>query len=104
METEIESYLCKSVLVQKGVPKPLAIRQGERSQDGSVMDRRVEAGHPYSGGCRAGLHGARVSALCTKREFPAFVELLGRPIRVPFLAFAGNWRCHLGKTAHELDR
>ena len=104
METEIKSYLCKSVLVQKELPKLLASRQGERSQDGAAMDRRVEARQPYSGGCRVGLPVARVSALCTKREFPAFVELLGRIMRLSFPAFAGKWRCHLEKMAHELDR
>jgi len=75
METEIESYLCKSVLVQKGLPK-LPIYRRERSQGGAVMCRRVEARQLHSGGCHFGLHVARVSALCTKREFPAFEELL----------------------------
>jgi hypothetical protein len=81
METEIESYLCKSVLVQKGLPKPL-IHQRERSQGGAAMCRREEAGQLHSGGCRVGLQVARVSALCTKRGFPASEELLEGSIRL----------------------
>ena len=77
METEIESYLCKSVLVQKGLPK-LPIYRRERSQGGAVMCRREEARQLHSGGCHVGLYVARVSALCTKREFPASEELLER--------------------------
>jgi hypothetical protein len=86
METEIESYLCKSVLVQKGLPKLLIFDQGERSQDGAVMCRREEAGQLHSRGWRVGLRVARVSALCTKREFPAFEELPGGRIRFPLSA------------------
>jgi len=82
METEIKSYLCESVLVQKGLPKPLNI-QGERSQGGAVMCRREEARQLHSGGCHVGLYVARVSALCTKREFPASEGLLEGSIRFP---------------------
>ncbi len=85
METEIKSYLCRSVPVQKRVPKPLILHQGECSQGGAVMCRREEARQPHSGGCRVGLHVARVSALCTKREFPASEELLKRYMRLPSL-------------------
>jgi len=77
METAIKSYLCRSVPVQKGLPKPLS-NQGGRSQGGAVMCRREEAGQLHSGGCHIGLYVARVSALCTKREFPASEELLER--------------------------
>ena len=83
METAIKSYLCKSVLVRKGLPKLLILYQRERSQDGAVMCRREEAGQLHSGGCRVGLPVARVSALCTKRGFPAFEELLERLMRLP---------------------
>jgi hypothetical protein len=83
METAIKSYLCRSVPVQKGLPKLLSFYQGERSQDGAVMCRREEAGQLHSGGCRVGLPVARVSALCTKRGFPAFEELLERLMRLP---------------------
>jgi hypothetical protein len=78
METAIKSYLCESVLVQKGLTKLLR-NQEERSQGGAVMRRREEARQLHSGGCRIGLYVARVSALCTKREFPASVELLEEP-------------------------
>ena len=81
METAIESYLCKSVLVQKGLSKLPSYRR-ERSQGGAVMCRREEARQLHSGGCRAGLYVARVSALCTKREFPASEEFLEEPIRL----------------------
>ena len=104
METEIKSYLCKSVLVQKGLPKLLILYRGERSQDGAVMCRREEAGQPYSGGCRVGLDVARVSALGTKREFLASEELPERFMRLPSPAVAGKWRCHLEKMAREFDR
>jgi hypothetical protein len=104
METKIKSYLCKSVLVQKGLPKPLIVHQGERSQGGAVMCRREEARQLHSGGCRVGLHVARVSALCTKREFPASEELLERFIRIPSSGIAGHWRCHLEKMDCEFDR
>jgi hypothetical protein len=104
METEIESYLCKSVLVQKGLPKLLIVYQGERSQDGAVMCRREEAGQSYFGGCRVGLHVARASALCAKREFPASEELPEGCIRLSSPAFAGKWRCHPKKMAREFDR
>ncbi len=104
METEIKSYLCKSVLVQKGLPKLLISYQEERSQDGAVMCRREEARQSYSGGCRVGLHVARVSALCTKRESHASEELPERGMRLPSPAFAGNWRCHLEKMARKFDR
>ena len=85
MVTTIKSYLCGSVPVQKGLPKLLNIQE-ERSQGGTVMGRRVEARQFYFGGCRIGLYVARVSALCTKREFPASEELLedliyGYPLR-----------------------
>jgi hypothetical protein len=43
METEIESYLCRSALVQKGLSK-LPIYRRERSQGGAVMGRRVYVG------------------------------------------------------------
>ena len=75
METKIKSYPCESVLVRKGLSKPLIVYQGERSQDGAVMHRRDEAGQPYFGGCRVGPTAARVSALWTKRESPASVGL-----------------------------
>ena len=75
METSIKAYLCESVLVQKGLSKLLR-NQEERSQGGAVMCRREEAGQLHFGGCRIGLHVARVSALGTKREFPASEELL----------------------------
>jgi len=78
METAIKSYLCRSVPVQKELPKLLILCQGGRSQDGAVMCRREEAGQLHSGGCHIGLYVARVSALCTKREFPASEELLER--------------------------
>lgn len=89
METEIKSYLCGSVPVQKGLPKPLS-NQGERSQGGAVMCRREEAGQLHSGGCRVGLYVARVSALCTKREFPASEELLEGLIRFSPLRYYGS--------------
>lgn len=82
METEIKSYLCKSVLVQKELSKPLR-NQGERSQGGAVMGRREEAGQLHSGGCRIGLYVARVSALCAKRGFPTSEEPLEGLIRFP---------------------
>jgi hypothetical protein len=83
METAIKSYLCRSAPVQKGLPKLLILYQGERSQDGAVMCRREEARQLHSGGYRVGLPVARVSALCTKREFPASEELPERSMRVP---------------------
>jgi hypothetical protein len=75
METEIKSYPCESVLVRKGLSKPLIVYQGERSQDGAAMHRRDEAGQPYFGGCRVGPTAARVSALWTKRESLASMGL-----------------------------
>jgi hypothetical protein len=68
METEIKSYPCETVLVRKGLSKPLIVHRGERSQDGTVMPRRDETGQPYFGGCRVGPTAARVSALWTKRD------------------------------------
>jgi len=103
METEIESYLCKSVLVQKGLSK-LPIYRRERSQGGAVMCRRVEARQLHSGGCHFGLHVARVSALCTKREFIASEELLEGFIRLSPSGITGHGRCHLEKTDRELNR
>jgi hypothetical protein len=108
METKIKSYLCKSVLVQKGLPKPLIVHQGERSQGGAVMCRREEARQLHSGGCRVGLHVARVSALCTKREFPASEELLERFIRIPspVLRVTGDvtWRKWIASSTGEVLR
>ena len=104
MQTEIKSYLCKSVLVQKGLPKPLVSHHRGRSQGGAVICRRGEARQLYSGGCRVGLHVARVSALCTKREFLASEELPERSIRLSSLVLAGKWRGHPEKTDCESDR
>lgn len=108
METEIKSYLCKSVLVQKGLPKPPMVHQRERSQGGAVMCRREEARQLHSGGCRVGLHVARVSALCTKREFPASEELLERFIRIPspVLRVTGDvtWRKWIASLTGEVLR
>lgn len=107
METAIKSYLCKSVLVQKGLPKPLS-NQGERSQGGAVMRRREEARQLHSGGCRIGLYVARVSALCTKREFPAFVELLevSHTVTPPVLRVIGDvtWRKRIVSLTGEVLR
>lgn len=83
METAIKSYLCRSAPVQKGLPKLLILCQGGRSQDGAVTCRREEAGQLHSGGCRVGLPVARVSALCTKRGFPASEEPPERSVRLP---------------------
>lgn len=104
METEIESYLCESVLVRKGLSELLISDQGERSQDGAKICHREEAGQLYFGGCRVGHAVARVSALWTKRESPASGGLPGRIIRLSSLAAAGTWRCHLKKMARESDR
>lgn len=107
METEIKSYLCESVLVQKELSKPLR-DQGERSQGGAVMCRREEARQLYSGGCRVGLYVARVSALCTKREFPASEELLEGFIRFspPVLRVMGDvtWRKRIVSLTGEVLR
>jgi hypothetical protein len=104
METKIKSYPCESVLVRKGLSKPLIVYQGERSQDGAVMHRRDEAGQSYFGGCRVGPTAARVSALWTKRESLASMGLPKRAIRLPSPAVAGTWRCHPEKMARESDR
>lgn len=104
METKIKSYPCETVLVRKGLSKPLIVSQGERSQVGAVMHRRDEAGQPYFGGCRVGPTAARVSALWTKRESPASGGLPERIIRIPSPAVAGTWRCHPEKMARESDR
>jgi hypothetical protein len=89
METKIKSYPCESVLVRKGLSKPLIVYQGERSQDGAVMHRRDEAGQPYFGGCRVGHAVARVSALWTKREslplWDSRRESYGYPLQLPLV-------------------
>ena len=104
METKIKSYPCESVLVRKGLSKPLIVYQGERSQDGTIMARRDEAGQPYFGGCRVGPTAAPVSALWMKRESLASMGLPERIIRISSPAVVGTWRCHPEKMARESDR
>lgn len=86
METAIKSYPCESVLVRKGLSKPLVPDQRGRSQAGAVMHRRDEAGQLYFGGCRVGPAVARVSALWTKREslplWDSRRDLYGYPLRL----------------------
>jgi hypothetical protein len=107
METEIESYLCESVLVQKGLSK-LPIYRRERSQGGAVMCRREEARQLHSGGCHIGLHVARVPAPRTKREFPAFEELLEgcHTVTPPVLRVIGDvtWRKRIVSLTGEVLR
>jgi hypothetical protein len=99
METKIKSYPCESVLVRKGLSKLLIVYQGERSQVGTAMLRRDEAGQPYFGGCRVGPTAARVSALWTKRESLASMglperESYGYPLRLSLVlgdVTRGKW-------------
>ena len=83
METEIKSYLCESVLVQKGLSIP-RINLRASSQGGSAMGRRDEAGQLYFEGGRIGLYVARAAVPTAKRECPASVALLeGVFMRLP---------------------
>ena len=88
METETESYLCESALVQKGRTKPSASRRGERSQCVAAMWRSEEAGPLHSEGLRVGLADVRASALTAKHDRLS-QQLVPRPCRR--LLVAATW-------------
>jgi hypothetical protein len=103
METEIESYLCKSVLVQKGLPKPL-IHQRERSQSGAVMCRREEAGQLHSGGVSRRLAGCASLRPVYEAWVPCLRGTPGGSYTVNPSRIAGHGRCHLEKMDREFNR